>query len=144
MDQTNNLVLWDPWDDLWKCRNFKEHEDSITDQHAIAQGCYSKNSKTFTPNYVPSDPKFLMSNYHAHAEKSYSSISSWLAFYRPIFKHSRIRAVRNSITKVRSLSDYFLTTLPAAGPRRQEASLYSYSSHPTPPPVPLQTANLPP
>mmetsp|Transcript_5146 Transcript_5146/g.7930 ORF Transcript_5146/g.7930 Transcript_5146/m.7930 type:complete len:235 (-) Transcript_5146:487-1191(-) len=117
------LVIWDLWDELWKCRNSTEHGDSITDQHAITRGRLLQELKDLyadSTNYVPSDRKFLLQNYQEHAKKSYLSISSWLAFYIPILKNSQIRAAQNSTTNMKSLSAYFSTKLPTMGPRRQQ------------------------
>mmetsp|Transcript_5144 Transcript_5144/g.7926 ORF Transcript_5144/g.7926 Transcript_5144/m.7926 type:complete len:219 (-) Transcript_5144:464-1120(-) len=117
------LVIWDLWDELWKCRNSTEHGDSITDQHAITRGRLLQELKDLyadSTNYVPSDRKFLLQNYQEHAKKSYLSISSWLAFY--------------------ILFDQTSYNGPAT---TAEKPLHSYFSHPTAPLVPLLTTKPP-
>jgi len=97
---------------------------------------YANQSK-----YVPSDCQYLMPSYHEHSKKLYSSISSWLAFHRPIFKNSRVLATRRALQRTRPLPTYYPSNKPHQDPR--PSTKYHYVPHPALKRTPMFPCNKP-
>jgi len=125
------LIIWKFWDSLWKCRNEAVHGGTKVEQNTIMRTCLLQELKDIyddQSNYVPSDCQYLMSSYDDHSKKSYSSISSWLAFHRPIFKNSRVLAEQRALQRTRPISTYYPPTKSHQGPRPPRK--YRFIPHP--------------